>query len=73
MPLTVYEKHNVRGGMNAIVTGFVDHQIGAVRAPRNLQHIACLGFAHDGGQIVARSHMEGGRLAGPGGHRQGQH
>lgn len=32
MPLTVYEKHNVRGGMNAIVTGFVDYNV--LNAPR---------------------------------------
>ena len=32
MPLTVYEKHNVKGGMNAIVTGFVDYNV--INSPR---------------------------------------
>lgn len=32
MPLTVYEKNGVKGGMNAIVTGFVDYNV--LNAPR---------------------------------------
>ena len=27
MPLTVYEKNGVKGGMNAIVTGFIEYNV----------------------------------------------